>query len=95
MHHRIGAARGADRHEAGVGEDARQRFGGGEIAMGALRMRAFDRGGGHHQLHAGLFGVRVERGFQIACGNVEGLGLGRAGQCDGCGGAGKCGFQIA
>ena len=42
-----------------------------QIALDAFRARAFDRIGRNDQRHAGLLGIGIERGLQIAAGNVE------------------------
>ena len=79
--------------KAGIGQDARQRHLGAQIAAHAMAAHAADGLVGHHKRHAGLRGVGVERGFQRAAGNVEFVGQSGRRQRQHADAADQCGFQ--
>ena len=64
--------------EAGAVEMRDERDVGRQIALRAAGVRAAHRIAGDDQRHAGLRGVGVERGGEIAAGNVEFVGMRRA-----------------
>src|SRR6185437_5559017 len=64
---RLRAARG----ETGAGEEARQRVVGGKITLDAFGADTVDRFVGDDEGHAGLGGVGIEGGFEIAAWDVE------------------------